>query len=850
MRLKTFGGLAITDAGELPGDVRIQRRQLAVLAAESSAAISRERLLGLLWPDTEPGKARHALDQVLYAVRRALGAAVVVSGPTSLQLDALVLPSDVADFEAALARGDLTGAVAAYAGPFLEGVSLADAPEFEQWVDGRRASYANDFGQALTRLAAAASDAHDYPSAVAYLRRAAASDPLSGATTRALMLALAHTGDASSALDAGRVHTELVREQLDAEPDPAVLALVNELRAGTVRVPPAAQLRAPRDEARTSPDPGTAAAVAAPPAPVPLPVPSRGRRNATVVLALSGIMLLGVWLVRHRANGEAVAASLRDRNQITTSGRIQFPAVSADGKYLAYVSTDCAAAACSYAIEIQEVGGSATRRILEGAKALYYIAWSPDGRNLLVAGTLPGPSSGFQKLFLVSSLGGTPLPLCECGGGFFAGGDSLVLSDAFRLRFAGLDGTSRDSILVAGPGDGINYALNVPGTSRFIVDMNRSPGSELQLIDRTGRVIDRSLFSWIDNYQVSADAVWLSLRAGTHFNLVRIPFDHRTGRLSAVRDTVYSGDFTAFGVTEDGRHLILDEGTRDHDLWGLEFQDALRGDFAPEKKLVHSSSNVAFALSPDGRRVLLAREQSSASGFRFRLSIMPFAGGAESPLPTRDSPKSWGWADSVTLVIEEAGSGRDRMVLVDARTGAERGAFAPADSAFAQMWPHATAIPGKGWAWLSAERQRIMVQWTGDPRVRTFPKPAWFKQLDELAASPDGQWLLYTGGNASEDSTRIDVLSLRNGTTVPWLTRATEEGILPFWLGDGSILLQVNSTMDVKRFYRLQSPGREEALGTISRPGAGVDVSLDLKRAIVSTWEYRGDAWMYRVDRP
>jgi hypothetical protein len=390
----------------------------------------------------------------------------------------------------------------------------------------------------------------------------------------------------------------------------------------------------------------------------------------------------------------------------------------------------------------------------------------------------------------------------------------------------------------------------VPGTSRFIVDMNRSPGSELQVIDRTGRVIDRSLFSWIDNYQVSADAVWLSLRAGTHFNLVRIPFDHRTGRLSAVRDTVYNGDFTAFGVTEDGRHLVLDEGTKDHDLWGLPFQDALRGDFARERKLVHSSSNVAFAISPDGRRVLLARERSLASGYDFRLSLIPFEGGAESPLPTRFSPRSWGWLDSATLAIDEAAPGRDRMVLVDARTGAERGGFAPADSASVQMWPHATAIPGEGWAWLSAERQSIMVERMGDPRVRTYPKPAWFKQIDELAASPDGQWLLYTGGNAAADSIRVDVLSLRDGKVVPWLTLAAAEGVLPFSLNDGSILLQVNTTQEVKTYYRLRAPGQVDSLGAISRPGPGMDVSLDLKRAVVSTWEYRGDAWMYRVERP
>ena len=850
MRLQTFGGLAIVNGSELPGVARIQRRQLAVLAvlaAEPSAAVSRERVLGLLWPDTEASKARHALDQVLYAIRRALGADVVISGPTSLQLDRSVLPNDVGDFDAALARGDHAGAVEAYAGPFLDGVSLGEAPEFEQWMDGRRVRYANAFVEALTRLAAAASAAHDYALAVTYLRRAATVDALSGTVTRALMLALARGGNATAALDVGRVHAALVREQLDAEPDRAVVQLMEELRAGTVHFPPAgtppaavaARAEAPRVELRNELPAEDASLAAAPPWPA--------RRIARMMFGLVAVLLLGVWLVRLRGPGRPGPATIRERTQVTTSGRIQLPAISADGKYIAFVSTQCATAGCTYAVEIQEVGGSVTRRIIEGAKALYYIAWSPDGRNLLVAGTLPGPGGAFQKLYLISALGGAPLPLCECAGGFFAGGDSLLLSDGFRMFVAGLDGVPRDTIPVAGPGEGINYALNVPGTTRFIVDMSRNPGSELQVIDRTGAVIDRALFSWIDNYAVSADAVWLSLRAGTHFNLVRVPLDPRSGRLSAVRDTLYTGDFTAFGVTADGGHLVLDEGSRDHDLWALTFQDALRGAFVPERKLVHSSSNVAFAISPDGRRVLLAREQNLASGFGFRLSLIPFEGGAESPLPTRDSPNSWGWADSATLVIEEEAPGRRRMVLVDARTGAERESFVLGDSAVACC--HVNWIPGGRLAWISATRRSIVVQRPGDPRVRVFPKPDWFKGLAELAVSVDGQRLLYTGDNAANDSTRVDVLSLRDGAVVPWLTIATAEGVLPYWLRDGSILVGVRSSQDIWTYYRLRGPGRADSLGTLSRPGPGVDVSLDLERTVVSTWDYRGDAWMYRVER-
>src|SRR5208283_4112116 len=125
-------------------DHRVQRRQLALLAALAAAGpegLTRDRLLLLFWPDTDPARARHALDQTLYLARRLAGAAAVVSGPTGVMLDATIIPSDVDDFSRALARSDLDAAAAAYSGPFLEGVYLVDAPEFERWVEERRSHF-------------------------------------------------------------------------------------------------------------------------------------------------------------------------------------------------------------------------------------------------------------------------------------------------------------------------------------------------------------------------------------------------------------------------------------------------------------------------------------------------------------------------------------------------------------------------------------------------------------------------------------------------------------------------------------------------------------------------------------
>lgn len=267
MRLKAFGALALTADSGHADEAKIQRRQLAVLAvlaAEGLAGVTRDRLFGLLWPEKEQDRARQLLSQALFSARKALGAEVVLEGPSALHLNASILPSDVADFAKALAAGDLAGAVGAYSGPFLDAVYLAGASEFERWANGKRALYAQQFVDALSRLARSAGDANDHALAVSYLRRAAATDPLSGAVAHALILALTRAGDQSAALDAGRVHAALVREELEADPDATVLALLEEVRAGKLQQPPGRD-RPPAVRAATPAprDPSAAPAIAA-----------------------------------------------------------------------------------------------------------------------------------------------------------------------------------------------------------------------------------------------------------------------------------------------------------------------------------------------------------------------------------------------------------------------------------------------------------------------------------------------------------------------------------------------------------------------------------------------------------
>ena len=60
-----------------------------------------------------------------------------------------------------------------------------------------------------------------------------------------------------------------------------------------------------------------------------------------------------------------------------SAARCYASAVSADGKQLAYITHNCGAAGCAYSVDLQDVGGTATHRVLDGATAAYGLEWRP-----------------------------------------------------------------------------------------------------------------------------------------------------------------------------------------------------------------------------------------------------------------------------------------------------------------------------------------------------------------------------------------------------------------------------------------------------------------------------------------
>jgi DNA-binding SARP family transcriptional activator len=234
LRLKLLGTPAVDLSGPAPGREVLRRKPLAVLAllaAADESGLSRDKLFALLWPEASHAKAAHALNQLLHVLRRDLGMDALFQGSSDLRLNPEHITSDLADFREAWSRGDLQRAVTLYGGPFLDGFFLRGAPEFEHWVESERAKLARAYSEALGSLAAEAAARGDHRRAAEWWRRLADEAPLSSGVTMQLMSSLAAAGDRAAALKQADVYQRLIREELEAAPNQAVMALAARLRS-------------------------------------------------------------------------------------------------------------------------------------------------------------------------------------------------------------------------------------------------------------------------------------------------------------------------------------------------------------------------------------------------------------------------------------------------------------------------------------------------------------------------------------------------------------------------------------------------------------------------------------------
>jgi DNA-binding SARP family transcriptional activator/TolB-like protein/Tfp pilus assembly protein PilF len=352
LRLVLLGSLRLEDdEGPMTGRASQKRRLavLALLAVPPGHLVTRDKLIGYLWPETDDERARRSLSTALWELRRELGEEAIRTPGDEIGLDPDLITSDAAAFIQAVERDELEEAIELYGGPFLDGVYIGASAEFEHWVDEERRRYEWKYREALEKLARGREEAGDRQGAVDAWRRLANVDRLNKRVALGYMQSLWANGEGARALQFLDVHRALLGDELGAEPDAEVLELAERIRQEPAPAPPPPP-RPPEPSAAepaspTSPSPEPPSPEPQPPAPRPDPhrvePPPASRRRALGYAAALIAALVTVFLVLVLANRDDERTTPPPEDEIRlavvpfdaptdTTGMVDFPGDLAD----------------------------------------------------------------------------------------------------------------------------------------------------------------------------------------------------------------------------------------------------------------------------------------------------------------------------------------------------------------------------------------------------------------------------------------------------------------------------------------------------------------------------------------
>jgi DNA-binding SARP family transcriptional activator len=232
-RLVLLGPVALTGpTGQLLRRASQQRRMalLALVATAPDASISRDRLLGLLWPDRDERTARHLLADSLYVLRQALGDDAFVATGESIRLSAR-MPVDVAEFNQALSEERWSDALALYRGDFLEGFFVRNAAEFDQWALTQRTHFRDLATRAASAWSRELESAGRIDDAVTAAERALALAPVDETVFRDLVRLLFASGNRARAESIARSFSRRLEEELGVSPSAETIRALSTPRA-------------------------------------------------------------------------------------------------------------------------------------------------------------------------------------------------------------------------------------------------------------------------------------------------------------------------------------------------------------------------------------------------------------------------------------------------------------------------------------------------------------------------------------------------------------------------------------------------------------------------------------------
>lgn len=223
--------------------LRKAKALVKLLALAPSHRLHRGELMDILWPDLDIDAATNNLHKALYISRRVLEPDLPAKAPSAylhingdfISLDFHGrLSVDVEEFVAATQLARERGTVEAYGRAVdLYSGDLLPEDRYEDWAVRLRETLQSTYINLLFEMASIHEDREDFPAALKTLQDLVARDPAHEEAQARLIRLLATAGNRQAALRQYQRLREVLAEEFDVEPAPALESLYQQILSGT-----------------------------------------------------------------------------------------------------------------------------------------------------------------------------------------------------------------------------------------------------------------------------------------------------------------------------------------------------------------------------------------------------------------------------------------------------------------------------------------------------------------------------------------------------------------------------------------------------------------------------------------
>ncbi|MBI9049760.1 MAG: AAA family ATPase [Anaerolineaceae bacterium] len=231
-----FGTLTIiANEKNLPLPASIPARKLLVyLLLFASRSHTRNKLIGIFWPDLSEDRARKALSQAIWHIRRIYTDLVISKGETIGLSPEIEISIDTQTFIQltqpwinitplpAEGKTTLMDAVNLYHGDLLEGY-------YEDWILIEREEFRIQYHQTLEKLLQVEKSSENYSLALDYGLKLLQFDPLQESIHQEIMRLYYLLGRPEAALHQFESCCQILRTELELEPEPETIELAKEI---------------------------------------------------------------------------------------------------------------------------------------------------------------------------------------------------------------------------------------------------------------------------------------------------------------------------------------------------------------------------------------------------------------------------------------------------------------------------------------------------------------------------------------------------------------------------------------------------------------------------------------------